>query len=115
MVLGTLVSALAEMYSEAGIMSLTRPIPERCSGIVEAIRDVVPRPVTLPVEGISLRWFRDDEEFCPMGLHPKSKCSLPHGSKDFPGFGDEAVVRFGEWWDAQKDAVAAVDAVWGSE
>lgn len=52
-----------------------------------------------------------------MGLHPKATFTTPTYHDDFPlvrrpGRG---VKVFGDWWDEQTDAAAAVEAVWPTQ
>lgn len=89
-------------------MSLTRPVPNVCRFIVDAIRRKVPRPHNSPnFVKYSLRFG----SYCPMGLLPGSPDVAP--IKGFGRFGTCSVEAFADWWDEQTDAKAATDAVWG--
>lgn len=80
--------------------------------VADTIRREVPRPRRLPI-GRPLRFDMvhvdgTDRWACPMGLHSQATCADPYGLL----FGD-AGEAFADWWDAQEDAEAAVEAVWG--
>lgn len=95
---------------------VTRPIPQE-----------MPRPEG---EKAPLRWHGagdgDDGDrwagyCCPMGLHPKAQDPCPSAveydegeweDNELPVCPPEAVFAFGVWWDEQRDAEAAVEAVW---
>ena len=97
-------------------MSLTRPIPKAAMPVVEVLRRDVPRPINLPMPHFHqttefyLRWGGH----CPMGLHLKSTDATPAKRKQFAAgcCPAKSVESFGEWWDLQDNAQAAMDAVW---
>jgi hypothetical protein len=99
-------------------MPLTREIPEAAMPVLEVLRNDVPRPKTLPsAKYESMRWTEDDRwgsacELCPMGMHPNAISPIPHNCSDFPDATSEAIEAFYNWFDEQKDAQAAVDAIW---
>ena len=100
-------------------MSLTRPIPEAARPVVKILRRDVQRPRELPIvcrNMTHLRWPHRAMS-CPMGLHPKSSCSSPELTEDFAYHRtpQEGVEEFANWWDAQTDPQAAMDAVWPRE
>ena len=98
-------------------------MPEAARRVAEVLRRDVRRPHYLPV-GNPLRFdmvlvkrrslsgsvVESNEGWsCPMGLHPECRGrDEPYGIP----FGDDGEA-FGDWWDAQTDARAAVEAVWG--
>ena len=112
-----------------------KKIPEAAMPVVEVIRREVPRPKELPyytsklwvVEVLypkvslakALRWRVEREYCCPMGLHPKSARKEPFTNLQFAGgvCGHYCVPAFGKWWDSlgKRDAVLAIDAIWGKE
>jgi len=94
-------------------MSFTREIPDTALPIVEILRRDVPKPDELPTYAAgALRW----NEFrcaCPMGLHPQATSPVPVHEDQFPPYPNGHIVRqFAVWWDNQKDAKAAVNAIW---
>jgi hypothetical protein len=114
-----------------------KPIPEEAMPVVEIIRREAEKPtdLPLPVLGMNafphirehLRWKKDKEYFCPMGLCPKAKrpepvgpCSFGYEVELFLGPKDnyfENTDAFISWWDSllKKDAAEAVDAIWPKE
>ena len=101
-----------------------KPIPLDAMPVVEIIRREVPRPAELPTRlKETLRWKKNDEYFCPMGLCPKATRPTPSGPFSF-GY-DESRCPVGDnrflytnafmgWWDRLRleDAAEAVDAIW---
>lgn len=108
-------------------MPLTRPIPRVALPVVKILRRDVNRPSCLPdLEktriGRALRWkiLKNPKLLtycCPMGMHPSAKSSYPVEFRTFPvkTASDSSVLAFANWWDEQEDAVAAVNAIWGSK
>ena len=110
-------------------MPLNTPVPDTAMPVVEALRRDVPKPEALPepikvatddaLRGdIVLRFpARRGGRYgcCPMGLHPQATTDVPGNERTFcvPGITMDAVLDFGQWWDKQTDAKAAVTAVWG--
>ena len=101
-------------------MSITSPIPDAARPIVEAIRAGVDRPE--PSDFVPWSRVEDGTELrigsvCPMGMLPSSMKDAPASRYDFDKFPflSVAVEAFFGWWDAQTDAEAAVQAVWGKE
>jgi len=122
-------------------MSLTRTIPARAMLVVEVLRRDVRRPSVKQLRlgakelGV-LRWFsRDGESVCPVGLHPAATSKYREDIyldpdsiykaqwlEDLLRPDDEtrlthrriedAFCDFLDWWDEQRDAAAAVEAVW---
>lgn len=91
---------------------LTRPIPPEAMPVVEEIRSGVPRAGMPNFGGFAFRFGKS--KACPMGLHPEAKSICPVDYREFGCLcSTEAVIAFGDWWDEQTDAKAAVDAVWG--
>lgn len=101
-------------------MSTIQPIPDQAMSVLNTIRLDIPKPKELPTidtRGGVLRWKKDNDTYCPMGLHPMSSCPAPVFSDDF-AYGlsrGESIQEFAQWWDRQYDAQAAVDAVWPPE
>ena len=103
--------------NEEQTVSLTRPIPQEAANVVKIIRKDVKKPKELPKptysgngEDTHLRFNR---LVCPMGMHPNAVTDAPCTSDDFRCDCITAeVAAFGEWWDSQVDAKAAVEAVW---
>lgn len=103
---------------------LTRPIPSEAHAIADEIRLAVPRPYNNPVmcefrhkdDCAALRFWREGclGGVCPMGLHPKSSDESPSLPDTFADgrFSEVAIVAYGDWWDEQTDADAAMDAQW---
>lgn len=104
---------------------LTSPMPAAAERVAEVLRRDVRRPHHLPlgnplrfdmalVKRTTLSGRVTDGDIgwsCPMGLHPESRGrDEPYGLP----FGDDGEA-FGDWWDAQTDAKAAVDAVWKTD
>ena len=97
-------------------------IPAEAMPVVEILRRDVPKPHGLPSSrldsGQQMHW---EGCKCPMGLHPLAESYTPTTPEQSLGFIDmderfrlgEPVDSFLEWWDAQTDPQAAVDAVWG--
>jgi hypothetical protein len=99
-------------------MSATRT-PAAALVVRNYIRKNVERPKTLPTPllgGLHLHDLRWDG-CCPMGLCPGTLSAAPEWRWHFyslpRGFTNKAIRAFGNWWDKQTDAQAAVDAVWG--
>ena len=98
-------------------MKLTRPIPKEAAEVVKIIRKDVKRPKELPKPTCSENGedthLRFNRLVCPMGLHPNAITETPCTSDDFGCDCITAeVAEFGEWWDEQTNAKAAVEAVW---
>lgn len=99
-------------------MAITRPIPKVAMNMVRIIREEVPRPEKLPRAHLGRLCFPLPGDAllssCPMGLIPGAN-ELPVTPGDLP---DRISIRaaevkaFAQWWDEQRDAAAAVEAVW---
>jgi len=105
-------------------MLLTRLIPELAMPVIEVLRRDVKKPKKASKRGILPLGFdikRDWEQgpvkqgCCPMGLHKHSLRAWPSYSGEFAEgeCSDSAVQSFGRWWDAQRNAKAAINAIWG--
>lgn len=97
-------------------MPLTRPIPPEAMPVVEVLRRETKRPKQLPHFTVgyrhnSLVWTRRRCEVCAMGLRKGSE-PMPTNRREFGACTDAAVVSFGEWFDEQDDAEAAVNEIW---
>jgi len=106
-------------------MKTAMKMPETARRVAEILRRDVCRPRHLPV-GSPLRFdmvrvkrrslsghvVESSEGWsCPMGLHPECRGrNEPYGIP----FGEDGEA-FGDWWDAQTNAKAAVEAVWGDK
>ena len=95
-------------------MSLTRPLPRKAEPVAETLRRDVPRPDPRAAT-FTVGWKRDGRDCCAMGLHPKANSGFPsvHWHLPITGVTTLAMLTFGNWWDEQTDAEAAVEAVWG--
>ena len=95
------------------------PIPAAAMPVVEAIRREVPRPKQLPKPGPRAehgeRAFLRFGAACPMGLLPGARTPCPSSRDELYWFEltSHSIVAFYHWWDAQTDARAAMDLVWG--
>lgn len=94
-------------------------IPEAAQPIAELIREKVPRPAAHEVHirqtGV-IRFRSLGAAHCPMGLLPCAWAVEPTTPEDFDRENrpsEDEIVAFYLWWDAQRDAEAAMDAVWG--
>ena len=97
--------------------AFSSPIPKAARPVVKIIRRDVPRPKTLPaalytgLQGYKcLRWA---DGKCPMGMHKLAKSKTPIAPGSFPECSEEEISAFAVWWDRQRSAQKAVDAVWG--
>ena len=112
-------------------MALTRPIPERAMPIVAILRRDVRRPPYTTLRPFTrgstgLRWFRNHETLCPIGLHPKATSQDPDDEYDALWIEEmfeprtehlrrtyrRAFYALIDWWDEQTDPHAAVHAIW---
>src|SRR5438094_8086154 len=98
-------------------MPLTRPIPKAAMPVVKIIRRDVARPKTLPVAMYAghpgYPCFRWTDGKCPMGMHRLAKSDTPLRPGSFPKCSEKQIFEFAVWWDKQRSAQEAVDAVWG--
>lgn len=105
-------------------MGLMNPIPIEAMPVLEVLRRDVPRPDELPsliedrnqirIVSYLLRWGMNCDCYCPMGLHPNSTYPRPFNRSQFAGgiCNTYSIVAFYGWWDGERDAQAAYDAVW---
>jgi len=93
-------------------------IPEEAMPVVKMLRRDVRRPKKLPImKGNSLRW---ENGCCAMGLHPAATAPCPGWICDFlepvkSEITSVSIEGFYNWFDAQWDAQATVDAIWPRE